>query len=101
MHLLVLLIFVTSSRAGLDGDPFYERMDATNEMSFLAVRPFYTHVDDPSTERWRKDYLWPLYTQKVLRKSNIAAFCFSVIRRISQRTTIVIAPGFFRSTIRG
>jgi len=76
MHLLVLLIFVTSSRAGLDGDPFYERMDATNEMSFLAVRPFYSHVDDPSTERWRKDYLWPLYTQKGFKEEQYRRFLF-------------------------
>lgn len=76
IHLLVCLFFIASSRAGWDGDPLCERLDATNGMSFLAVRPFYSHVDDPASERWRKDYLWPLYTQKGFKDEQYSRFLF-------------------------
>ncbi len=74
--LFVIFLFATSARAGFDGDPLYESMVATNDMSFFAVRPFYSHVESPATERWRKDYLWPLYTKKGFKEEQYSRFLF-------------------------
>jgi len=71
---VVLLLSVASVRAGFDWDPLYENTVATNDMSFFAVRPFYSHVADPATERWRKDYLWPFYTQKGFKDEQYSRF---------------------------
>ncbi len=78
IHLFSFLAFLctVSAWAGFDGDPVYEKLVATNDMSFLAVRPFYSHVNDPATERWRKDYLWPLYTQKGFKDEQYSRFLF-------------------------
>ncbi|MCK4564676.1 MAG: hypothetical protein KAU94_08375, partial [Verrucomicrobia bacterium] len=73
---MVFLLSAVSVRAGFDWDPVYEKISATNDMSFLAVRPFYSHVDDPATERWRKDYLWPLYTKKGFKDEQYSRFLF-------------------------
>jgi hypothetical protein len=48
----------------------------TNGASFYAVRPFYSHTADPATERWRKDYLWPLYTKKGFQEEQYSRFLF-------------------------
>ena len=52
----------TVASADIDGDPLYANMQQTNGASFYAWRPFYSSSVDG--ERWRKDWLWPLYTQK-------------------------------------
>ena len=74
--LFMVLFFAVAARSGFDWDPIYEQLEATNDMSFLAVRPFYSHVDDPATERWRKDYLWPLYTQKGFKDEQYSRLLF-------------------------
>ena len=73
---VVLLLSAVSAWAGFDWDPVYENLSATNGMEFLAVRPFYSRVDDPATERWRKDYLWPLYTKKGFKDETYGRFLF-------------------------
>jgi hypothetical protein len=75
-QLCLALLLVASAWAGFDWDPFYERVSATNGMEFLAVRPFYSRVEDPATERWRNDYLWPLYTKKGFKEEQYSRFLF-------------------------
>ncbi|MDF7824971.1 hypothetical protein P4B35_13195 [Pontiellaceae bacterium B12227] len=55
------LFFSVAAFAQVDGDPLYAHVVKSNE-TFYAWRPFYSSSTEP--ERWRKDYLWPLYTQK-------------------------------------
>ncbi len=74
--LLLLFAVAGSSWAGFDGDPLYESTTATNGMSFFAVRPFYSHIEDPATERWRKDFFWPLYTRKGFQEETYGRFLF-------------------------
>ena len=75
---LAAMVFIAlpPARAGFDGDPLYENYSATNETRFLAVRPFYSWTDDPATERWRKDYLWPFYTRKGFKDETYSRFLF-------------------------
>jgi len=75
---LVILAWLCAAtvEAGFDWDPVYERESATNRMEFLAVRPFYSQIEDPATERWRKDYLWPFYTQKGFKDEQYGRFLF-------------------------
>jgi hypothetical protein len=40
--------------------PFYESQVATNGMTFLAVRPFYSRTWSPEPEKRRSEYLWPV-----------------------------------------
>ena len=73
---ILILLGAATVKAAFDGDPVYEKMAATNGMEFLAVRPFYSNVEDPATERWRKDYLWPLYTKKGFKDEQYSRFLF-------------------------
>ncbi len=73
---LFLFALVGLARAEFDGDPLYEHTVATNGMSFFAVRPFYSHVEDPATKRWHKDYFWPLYTRKGFEGETYSRFLF-------------------------
>jgi len=61
---------------GFDGDPLYENMTTTNGASFFAVRPFYSYTQEPAKQRWRKDFLWPLYTRKGFKEETYARFLF-------------------------
>ena len=73
----VVALFVAGfSFAGFDGDPVYEHVSATNGLEFLAVRPFYSRLEDPQNERWRSDYLWPLYTRKGFQDEQYGRFLF-------------------------
>ncbi|QBG47712.1 hypothetical protein EGM51_10025 [Verrucomicrobia bacterium S94] len=74
-RLLVSLACVlsVSTFAQIDGDPLYARVAESNE-TFYAWRPFYSHFTEP--ERWRKDYLWPLYTQKGFKDETYSRFLF-------------------------
>jgi len=60
--------------AGFDGDPLYVNKVETNGASFLAWRPFYSSSEEG--ERWRKDYLWPLYTRKGFKEEEYSRFLF-------------------------
>jgi hypothetical protein len=72
----LVFVFAGSVRAGFDWDPLYEKVSATNGMEFLAVRPFYSRSADPATERWRNDYLWPVYTRKGFKSETYSRFLF-------------------------
>jgi len=73
---VVLLLSAASVWAEFDWDPIYESMSATNGMEFVAVRPFYSQVEDPATERWQKEYLWPFYTKKGFKDETYSRFLF-------------------------
>lgn len=79
LHLCLSVVFfwcAVSAQAGFDWDPVYEKTADTNDRSFLAVRPFYSHSADPAGERWRSDYLWPLYTRKGFKEETYGRFLF-------------------------
>ncbi len=69
-----LLALPLAASAGFDGDPLYESRPATNGATFLAVRPFYSASVEG--ERWRKDYLWPIYTSKGFQDEQYGRFLF-------------------------
>ncbi|MCF7816520.1 MAG: hypothetical protein K9M54_01460 [Kiritimatiellales bacterium] len=72
----LLSMGLCSARAEFDWDPFYGQLSSTNGAEFFAVRPFYSSSADPVTERWRKDYLWPLYTKKGFQEEQYSRFLF-------------------------
>lgn len=72
--ILALLLCSLPVRAGVDGDPLYANQVATNGASFYAWRPFYS--SSAEGERWRKDYLWPLYTRKGFKAEEYSRFLF-------------------------
>lgn len=79
LHLFLCSFFLTAAgtvQAGFDGDPLYEKTATTNKTEFLAVRPFYSRSEDPEGERWRTDYLWPLYTRKGFKEETYSRFLF-------------------------
>jgi len=65
-----------SIATAFDGDPFYERLTGTNDSTFLAVRPFYSHVKNPEEEKEVWDYLWPVYTRKYFKSEKYSRFLF-------------------------
>ena len=71
---IALLCSITAC-AQIDGDPLYVNKVETNGATFHAWRPFYSgSVEDE--ERWRKDYLWPLYTKKGFKEEQYSRFLF-------------------------
>ncbi|MCP4214133.1 MAG: hypothetical protein GY765_05730, partial [bacterium] len=71
--LSLVLLGSFGASAQLDGDPLYANVVESNE-TFYAWRPFYSSSTEP--ERWRKDYLWPLYTKKGFKEEQYARFLF-------------------------
>ncbi|WP_372846045.1 hypothetical protein [Pontiella sp.] len=71
----LVLLGAASAFAQIDGDPLYVKQAETNGASFLAWRPFYSHTVEDA-ERWRKDYLWPLYTQKGFKEETYGRILF-------------------------
>ncbi len=69
------LLCSLSAFAAFDGDPLYVNKVETNGASFYAWRPFYSSTVEDE-ERWRKDYLWPLYTQKGFKDEHYSRFLF-------------------------
>ncbi len=69
---LVLFLSI-STFAAIDGDPLYADI-AQGDETFYAWRPFYSSSTEP--ERWRKDYLWPLYTRKGFKDEQYSRFLF-------------------------
>lgn len=69
---LALLLSV-STFAQIDGDPLYANIAGSNQ-TFYAWRPFYSSSTEP--ERWRKDYLWPIYTQKGFKDEKYGRILF-------------------------
>ncbi|HEY5652790.1 MAG TPA: hypothetical protein VIR63_00260 [Pontiella sp.] len=71
---IVILVLLTSlsARAEIDGDPLYASMTNAAGYSFYAWRPFYSSTVEG--ERWRKDWLWPLYTQKGFKDETYGRF---------------------------
>ena len=74
--LLIFVLWGVVAEAQFDGDPIYERTSLTNGARFFAVRPFYSHTQDPSTEREVRDYFWPLYTRKTFKEDQYSRFLF-------------------------
>jgi hypothetical protein len=70
------LLVATDVSAGFDWDPVYEHVSAANGTDFLAVRPFYSRSREPTRERTRSDYLWPLYTRKSFKDEQYSRFLF-------------------------
>ncbi|MDF7799380.1 hypothetical protein P4C99_07885 [Pontiellaceae bacterium B1224] len=71
--LSILLMLVGVASAQVDGDPLYANISSSSE-TFYAWRPFYSSSTEP--ERWRKDYLWPLYTKKGFKEEEYSRFLF-------------------------
>jgi len=67
------LVLSVSTFAQIDGDPLYAHIAQSNE-TFYAWRPFYSSSTEP--ERWRKDYLWPLYTRKGFKDEQYSRVLF-------------------------
>ena len=68
---------IISRRMDIHGDvrwralgPFLERALADEGQTLTAVRPLYSHVDDPAAERSRSEYLWPLAYSKTFREEH-------------------------------
>ncbi len=97
---ILALLGTVAARAGFSVGPFYERASATNGMEFLAVRPFYSSVKDPANERWVKDFLWPLYTQKGFKDETYGRFLFfgysSDFSTTNDRHRVWVLPFFFK-----
>lgn len=68
------LLVAFPASASFDWDPFYEDLTATNGATFQAWRPFYSTT--VNGERWRKDYLWPIYTRKGFKDETYSRFLF-------------------------
>lgn len=63
--------FLASRHEDVRGDtrvkaagPFFEWASSTQGMRLVAVRPFYSEVEDPAGERALQDYLWPVATRR-------------------------------------
>ena len=61
--------FIASRHKDLNGDwrlkvlgPLYERAQSNDGKSLRAVRPFYSHVEDPDKDRSLSDFVWPVGT---------------------------------------
>ena len=50
--------------------PFFERAVSTNEARLWAVRPLYSTVKDPVSQRRSSEYLWPIATTKQFKKEH-------------------------------
>lgn len=71
---IALLLSAVPARASFDWDPFYESQTASNGAAFQAWRPFYS--TSVNGERWRKDYLWPIYTRKGFKDETYSRILF-------------------------
>ncbi len=70
----IALLCSMSAWAEIDGDPLYANITDTNGATFYAWRPFYS--SSVEGERWRKDYLWPLYTRKGFKDEQYSRLLF-------------------------
>ena len=73
-RLFFILVWCAMQSVYADFYPFYETVCGTNGASFTAVRPFYSRSE--TEERWQRDYLWPLFTQKGFKEETYARFLF-------------------------
>jgi hypothetical protein len=88
------------SAAAFDWDPFYESLVTPDGATFEAWRPLYsTSVDG---ERWRKDYLWPLYTKKGFKQERYGRFLFfgysADFSPDTDRHRVWVLPFYFKGT---
>lgn len=77
MRRWIFILFCFCSIAALaqiDGDPLYVNKVETNGAFFYAWRPFYSSSEEE--ERWRKDYVWPVYTKKGFQDEIYSRFLF-------------------------
>ena len=85
--------------AQVDGDPLYAKV-ATSNATFKAWRPFYS--SSVEEERWRKDYLWPLYTRKGFKDERYSRVLFfgysSDFSSHTSRERTWVLPFYFSGT---
>lgn len=102
MLLSLALLGASSVLAEIDGDPLHVNKVETNA-SFYAWRPFYSHSTEP--ERWRKDYLWPVYTRKGFKDEVYGRFLFfgfsTDFGEDTDRKRTWILPVYFQGTSAG
>jgi hypothetical protein len=67
--------FLASRHEDVNGDtrvkalgPFFEMGQSTQGLRMLAVRPFYSRVEEPARDNAMEDYLWPLGTYRRLEQ---------------------------------
>jgi hypothetical protein len=72
-HAAVEAGFLGARDGTLDGNarvrvagPFYEKQQAADGKSFVAVRPFYSSASDPTNRMSTSEYLWPLGHSRTL-----------------------------------
>ncbi len=95
------MLGAAAAYAQVDGDPLYVNKVETTGTSFYAWRPFYSSsVDDP--ERWRKDYLWPIYTKKGFKDEQYSRILFfgytADFASDTERDRTWIIPFYFSGT---
>ncbi len=97
---MLALLGSAAAVAQIDGDPLYVSKVETNGATFHAWRPFYSSsVED---ERWREDYLWPLYTKKGFKEERYSRFLFfgyhSDFSPDDDRHRTWVIPFYFKGT---
>ncbi|MBN2786541.1 MAG: hypothetical protein JXR25_17120 [Pontiellaceae bacterium] len=97
---ILLVLYCASAWAGFDWDPFHEEIQSDRGAHFEAWRPFYS--SSVETERWRKDYLWPIYTRKGFKDetySRLLFFGYSLdFSPETERDRTWILPFYFQGT---
>lgn len=100
LFFMMALLSGMNAQASFDWDPFYERLDFTNGVTLEAWRPFYSVSHSP--ERWRKDYLWPFYTQKGFKAERYSRFLFfgyhTDFSPDTDRERVWVIPFYFQGT---
>jgi hypothetical protein len=96
----LFLLMSLAVHARIDGDPLYVNTVETNGATFYAWRPFYSSsVED---ERWRKDYVWPVYTQKGFKDEEYSRFLFfgfhNDFEADTERHRTWVIPFYFKGT---
>ena len=97
---MAILLGAYPGQAAFDWDPFYEHVVHTNGARFEAWKPLYSTSMDG--ERWRKDYLWPLYTRKGFKEEQYSRFLFfgysSDFSPETDRHRTWVIPFYFQGT---
>lgn len=79
--------------------PVYQRIETDNGRSFTAVRPVWSHTDDPSDALKRTEVLWPVYTRRSFRNEDYWRFLIAYGQRFNEtgddRYRLWLLPFFF------
>ncbi len=73
--------FIAAHDRALDGSrrikalgPIYEKQIAPDGKTFVAVRPFYSAINDPANQRRLNDYIWPVGMTKWNKQEKFSRF---------------------------